>query len=176
MLSKNNIKSELSYAYLHAVAAVAGFGCQCSDRHLDAATVDAQINVKERLDLASSLFEFSFHIQLKATSQSLTVVQSSISFPLEVPQYNNLRRTDIHIPKFLVLLSLPEAAHEWLEVTATSLVARKCARWVSLRGALETTNDEKIVVRVPEMNILTPSALRSLAKQFSCGEFVNYAQ
>ena len=43
MLSQFNIESELSYAYLHAVASRAGFSCTHADRHLDSAGVDAQI-------------------------------------------------------------------------------------------------------------------------------------
>jgi hypothetical protein len=176
VLSENNRKAELSYAYLHAVAAAAGFGCMSADRHMDGAGVDAQINIKEQLDVNSRLTNFSLHIQLKATSQQLPVLPSGISFSLEVAQYHKLRRTDIHIPVFMVLLSLPDDDNDWLEVTADNLVARRCARWVSLRGAADTTNQEKISVHVPEINILTPKALRDLARGFSCGEFVTYAQ
>lgn len=39
-----NIESELSYAYLHAVAAKAGMSCKQGDRHDDGAGVDAEVN------------------------------------------------------------------------------------------------------------------------------------
>jgi hypothetical protein len=39
-LTKNNIESELSYAYLHAVASASGAGCQCGNRHDDNAGID----------------------------------------------------------------------------------------------------------------------------------------
>ena len=40
-LSPQNIESELSYAYLHAIAAHSGFGCKIGTRHDDNAGVDA---------------------------------------------------------------------------------------------------------------------------------------
>ncbi|CAK0768443.1 hypothetical protein CCP3SC1AL1_4480001 [Gammaproteobacteria bacterium] len=40
-LSSNDIESELSYAYLHAVAAKAGVGCKIGSRHDDNAGIDA---------------------------------------------------------------------------------------------------------------------------------------
>lgn len=42
-LTPENIESELSYAYLHAVAARAGVGCKVSNRHDDNAGVDAEL-------------------------------------------------------------------------------------------------------------------------------------
>jgi hypothetical protein len=175
MLNDNNRKAELSYAYLHAVSAAAGFGCTYSDRHLDGTGVDAQVNIKERLDSGSVLTEFSLHFQLKATSQELAMVDLAISFSLEVPQYDNLRRADVCIPKFMVLMCLPQAPEQWLEVSHDQLVTRKCARWVSLRGAPATTNSTSIAVYVPQINILDPVSLRDMAKQFSLGKHVLYA-
>jgi hypothetical protein len=55
LLSENNIKSELSYAYLHAVAARAGLGCHATDRHTDGAGVDAVLRARERFDPAEWL-------------------------------------------------------------------------------------------------------------------------
>ena len=41
MLGEQNIESELSYAYLHAVASRAGIICENAGRHSDEAGVDA---------------------------------------------------------------------------------------------------------------------------------------
>ncbi len=43
MLTQQNIESELSYAYLHAVANTGWFGCVTSDRHHDNAGIDATV-------------------------------------------------------------------------------------------------------------------------------------
>ncbi len=175
MLSENEIKAELSYAYLHAVAARAGFGCHPADRHLDGSGVDAQINVKERLAAESIYTEFSFHFQLKATSQELALVEERISFPLDVAQYDKLRKPTLHMPRFMLVLQLPATVEDWLTVSPDELVTRRCARWVSLRGAPTTASTAKTTVRIPVDNLLTPHALRDIARRCSVGEEIDYA-
>jgi len=59
LLSDNDIKSELSYAYLHAVASRAGMACEVAGRHSDGAGVDATIRAKERFDSLSIYTQFS---------------------------------------------------------------------------------------------------------------------
>lgn len=94
MLNDNNKKAELSYAYLHAVAASAGFGCSYTTRHLDGCGVDAQVDISEKLDPKAILTDFSLHFQLKATSTDLPLVEGKFSFPLDVGQYDKLRKTE----------------------------------------------------------------------------------
>jgi hypothetical protein len=48
MLSMQNIESELSYAYLHAVASRCGIICESSGRHTDDAGVDAVLRCRKR--------------------------------------------------------------------------------------------------------------------------------
>jgi Domain of unknown function (DUF4365) len=163
MLSENDIKAELSYAYLHAVSAHAGFACSVTQRHLDNAGVDAQVDVKERLHPQARFTCFHLHFQLKATSQELAIVEGQCSYDLQVPHYDKLRDPDIFIPRFLVLFELPQAAEEWLNVTPNQFVARKCARWVCLRGAPATENVASIAVHLPLSNLLTPGSLREIA-------------
>jgi len=176
MLSENDIKSELSYAYLHAVSAQAGFACSSTGRHLDGAGVDAQVDIKRRLHPHSVLTCFSLHFQLKATSQNIAVVQGCCSYSLEVPHYDKLRETSVGTPLFMVLFELPEAAEQWLNVGPDQLVARKCGRWVSLRGAPPTENIASIAVKVPLTNVLTPDSLREIATRVSLGEDIVYGE
>jgi hypothetical protein len=43
-LTDNNIEAELSYAYLHAVAAKNAMACRAGDRHEDNNGIDAQLS------------------------------------------------------------------------------------------------------------------------------------
>ncbi len=176
MLAENDIKAELSYSYLHAVAARAGFGCAATNRHLDNAGVDAQVDIRERLDPGSVVTDFSLHFQLKATSQNLVTVGDSLSFNLQVPHYDKLRLTETGTPRFMALFVLPEEPADWLHVTANGLISRRCARWISLRGAPETENSTTVVVHVPSTNILTPASLREIARRVSLGETLDHVQ
>lgn len=51
MLTRNQIESELSLAYLHAVAANGGFAVDVP--HIDSDSVDAEISAKGKLDVTS---------------------------------------------------------------------------------------------------------------------------
>ena len=173
LLHENDVKAELSYAYLHAVASHAGFGCISTDRHTDSAGVDAVVRVKERLAPNSIRTEFTLEIQLKATATRLTQQQGRFSFPMKTPHYDKLRKTDIAAPRFLAVLMMPADKENWLQLTAEELRLRECVRWVSLRNAPEIDQDS-ITVYVPADNILTPDALRTIAMQTSREEWIDY--
>ena len=72
-LSLQNVEAELSYAYIHAVAAAARMGCDVADRHLDNAGVDATISARGQFAPDSVLTDISLHVQLKATTKAATL-------------------------------------------------------------------------------------------------------
>jgi hypothetical protein len=167
-------QEQLSLAALHAVCAKAGLGYKCSARIQDNWGWDAHADVFERLDPESVLTDFKIKFQLKATRQTLTLKNGRLSFPIEVSHYNRLRasgRSDA--PTYLVVFHLPGSEADWLECTPEQLVLRRCLRWVSLRNAPETAN-QTITVYVPEKNVLTPDALRELAKARSLEKWIDY--
>lgn len=170
MLNENNRKAELSYAYLHAVAAAAGFACREASRHLDGSGVDAQLDINEQLDPNASLTEFSLHVQLKATSAVLPIVDDKVSFSLDVHQYNKLRRKTVSIPRLIVLMTLPQHSESWLRVSPDELVARHCARWACIYGQPESLNSTSVTVRFDVDKVLTPHALREIARLIAVGE------
>ena len=79
-MTENDIMAELSYAYLHAVAARAGFGCQAGSRLDDGASVDAILRVNEKIAPDSVLWNFPIEVQLKATKQVLTEINGRYSY------------------------------------------------------------------------------------------------
>jgi hypothetical protein len=176
-LAENDIKSELSYAYLHAVAARAGFSCEVTGRHRDAAGVDAVLGVRRRLSRQSRLTDFTVDVQLKATSGEPVVNARRYSFVLAVDHYDKLRLTTISSPRLLVVLFLPEAATEWLVHSEEGLVTKRCAYWVSLYGAPGTANATSQTVYLPQENRLSVEGLQALMGRFSLGRegWVRYA-
>ncbi len=88
LLSDNDIKAELSHAYLHAVASRAGFECWITGRHSDHAGIDAVIRAKERFSAESVFTDFPLEIQLKATSQEPIHKDGRYSFVLPVEHYD----------------------------------------------------------------------------------------
>jgi len=66
-MTSQNIESELSYAYLHAICGKAGLSCKQGDRHDDGAGVDAEITYRGELP-HPYITEVQLNIQLKATT------------------------------------------------------------------------------------------------------------
>ncbi len=167
-------ESELSYAYLHAVAAQAGFACQVSARLCDNHGIDATVRVLEKLSPDSVLTDFTIDIQLKATIQNLTEIDGRFSYSLPITQYDKLRSPFAANQKLLVILQLPENPSEWLTLGEEQLVMKRCAYWVSLRGASEVTGQKSTTVRVPRKNLLSPDIFREIAKVRSLEEYLTY--
>ncbi|MBI3463825.1 MAG: hypothetical protein HY000_12330 [Planctomycetes bacterium] len=61
----------------------------------------------------------------------------------------------------------------WVHCTPEQLVLRRCLRWMSLRGA-EETGQGTITVYLPESHVLTPDALRKLARTRSLEQWIEY--
>jgi hypothetical protein len=176
MLTDQNIEAELSYAYLHAVATRGGFSCEYRNRHLDGAGVDATVSEDGRkLASDSVLTAFALDVQLKTTYQELPEQDRRLSFVLSVPHYDKLRLTDVLAPRILVVLRLPRDPAEWLTISEDALIARRCAYWVSLRGAPASGNERNQTVYLPRDNVLSPQALTDLMTHLSRRGVLNYA-
>ena len=91
LLTENDIKAELSYAYQHAVAARAGCAAVWTDRHTDGTGVDAVVRVRQRFAADSIYSNFSIDVQLKATSDDPACDERGrFPFPLRIDHYNKL--------------------------------------------------------------------------------------
>jgi hypothetical protein len=176
LLTENNIKAELSYAYLHAVATRAGLGCEVTGRHSDGAGVDAILRVKEQLVPPPSLIEFIVEIQLKATSQQPVLQDGRYSYALAVDHYNKLRLTECGSPRLLVVLFLPPDPSRWLEHSEEALIARRCAYWVSLYGAPVSENRTSQTIYIPLANVFSVENLRAVLSRFARQERLSYGK
>lgn len=167
-------QEQLSLAVLHATCAKAGFGFKISGRIQDNWGWDAEADVLEKLDEASTLWNFKIKFQLKATRQQLNLAHRRYSFSVEVPHYNRLRAAaGSDAPTYLVVFQMPADEPEWVSCTPDQLILRRCLRWASLRGAEETAQ-ETITVYLPESQVLTPEALRKLARARSLEQWIEY--
>ncbi len=175
MLTDQNIEAELSYAYLHAVATRGGFSCSYTHRHLDNFGVDAQIHEDgRRLAPDSNLTSFALHVQLKATRVAPIEQKGLFSFSLPMGQYNKLRETRLASPRILVVLYLPDNPGEWLRHSEEALVAKRCAHWVSLRGAPDSENTGHQTIYIPRRQILSIDSLAEIMTRCSRDEEILY--
>lgn len=175
-LSLLDVESELSYAYLHAVAARAGMSCTASGRHEDNRGVDAMVRAWGPFPNGGTITDLMLDIQLKATWQQPTESDTHISYNLQgIHRYEQLRKPTVTPHRFLVVLFLPEQDTDWLAHSVDQLVLRRCAYWVSLRNAPATTNSTAIMVHLPKEQHFGPDALRNLAARLShTNAFIDY--
>lgn len=173
-LTQNDVEAELSYAYLHAIAAAANIGCSVSDRHQDNAGVDAEICARDQFDDDSILTDITVHVQLKATSQKMVARDGKYSYALNTKQYNKLRRVTTVPYRILVVLFLPAGVKEWLQHSEEALLMKRCAYWVSLRGAPESQNSTSMTVHIPTRQVFSPEGLIELMVRISKQEDLLY--
>ena len=149
ILDDNHRKAELSFAYLSALSAMAGYTCQKGpDPDLD--SVDANVR-------AGGSMRSQFDVQLKATS-SPNRLADGLHFQLGRKNYDDMRAPRL-CPIILVVLELPDDPSEWLECSTKRLILRRCAYWQSLSEYPEIDSDSKVVV-IPDSQRLDLDAMK----------------
>lgn len=162
-------KEEFSYAYISAVASVAGYSFQIAPRPLDLVGVDVTIT---GLVSPGSRRRTRLDLQLKCTSQDL-LNNEGIKYPLEIKNYNELRNTNSDDdPLLLVVVLVPEKVEHWLQQTETELCLKRCAYWVSLRGQASSTNQTNVTVYLPRQNVFSVDALKTFMQKIAAGEAI----
>ncbi len=174
MLSIQNIESELSYAYLHAVASRAGFITEIAGRHTDDIGIDVTLRVVGRLANNSIFKRLSVDVQLKATAKKLPFKNDRYSYSLTRKNYDELRTTESTAQQLLIVFLLPKNQNEWLIHSEDALITKRCAYWLSLRGAPPSENDTSQTVYIPTANVLSVENLHELMTVFSRNEVINY--
>ena len=172
-LMNTDIESELSYAYLHAVTSHAGFECALSGRHSDNAGIDARIHA--RGPFPGPLKDLTIEVQLKATKQVLTEQSGRLSYPLALGNYNSLRSISTQAQRILVVMQLPNDPASWLAQSQKELAIRRCAHWISLRGAPDSQNTTSHTVHLPISNLFTVDALRTIIETNSHETMLDHA-
>ena len=173
-LSEIDIESELSYAYLHAVASKAGLECTVSGRHSDNRGVDAALKGWE-LPTGTYQTSATLDVQLKATVKPPSENDGYLSYSLsEIHRYDALRQTGLQVPRVLVVLFLPADRDDWLSISADELVMKRAAYWVSLVGAAASSNQTAQTVYLPQGQLFTPDEAQSILTRVARRETLNY--
>jgi len=170
MLTENDVKEELSYAYVHAVASLAQFSCENVRKDRD--SIDMQICARGRLHPESTLMSPQLGAQVKA-SVIEPVPDGSFDFRLTLKNYNDLRQRSM-IPRILIVFAMPADPGEWHALSEEALLLRKCAYWCSLLGAPDSQNDKYQVIQISRSNVLTARALRELMVRASREEEISH--
>ncbi len=171
----NDIESELSYAYLHAVASKIGAAAKVANRHEDNRGVDASLTAWAPFVGGGYIKEVDLKIQLKATIGTPVDSGTHLSYFLSgLNRYNDLRSDALALHRILIVMFLPTDPNNWLTISEHELVLKKCAYWVSLRGAAASTNGTGETIYIPKTQIFNPDSLSDICARLSRNEVLNY--
>ncbi|MDX2038127.1 MAG: DUF4365 domain-containing protein [Isosphaeraceae bacterium] len=163
-MTDNERKQQLSIAYVHAVAARAGYACQLIN--VDDDSIDVQLAARGVVHEKSILRSPRIDVQLKATARQPTFQDDHLDFPLSIKNYDDLRAESL-VPRILVVLLLPVDEEAWLTQSEDEMIIRRCAYWTSLVHQPETGNRSSVSVRVPRSRLFSVSELRDLMAKVS---------
>lgn len=168
MLSEDDIREQLSIAYIHAVASHAGYAWEPTK--IDRDGIDGRVMARGAVVANASIRSPVLGFQLKGTT---TIVGSPdpIPFPLKQKNYDDLRGRCAE-PRYLALLVMPPDPSEWLQLDADALVLRRCMHWLSLAKAPPTSNSTTTTVHIPRGNVLDVAAMRRLVEAAACEEML----
>src|SRR6266566_4487959 len=156
-------KEQYSNAYLRAVAAVAGYGVYKPDPDED--SVDWGIAARGG---RGSILSPRLEVQLKCTATELPT-EPVLRYALKRKNYNDLKTSNLLVPRILVVVRVPERPADWLHQTEEQLAMRHCGYWRALRGLPDTTNETTVTVEVPRSQVFSAEALRTIMDRIGMG-------
>jgi hypothetical protein len=154
-----------SRAYLHAVAAAAGFRVQ-EGAQPDDDSVDLTLAARGP---GGTVRSPKLDVQLKC-QRGLPPAGPSWPFDLKAKNHEDLRHADLQVPRILVVVAVPEELNDWLHHDEEHMLMRYCAWWVSLRGADASSNTATVRVQVPRAQRLDVAGLTGIMSRVALGE------
>jgi hypothetical protein len=145
-----------SYAYVRAVACVAGYGVHRPEPDDD--SVDLVVSARGPL---GSYRSPRLDMQIKCTAQDC-LTEQEVRFPLKRKNYDDLRGEGFLVPRILLVMTVPAAVEDWLSQSEEEMILRHCGYWLSLRDAPASDNTQSVTVNIPRRNVFDVETLRSL--------------
>jgi hypothetical protein len=150
----NARKDHFSRAIVRAIAATAGVSATVPEHDQD--SLDMTFAAPDTAEAPGSKLD----AQLKC-SHNIAPEAGNFSFPLPVKNYNDLRWPDgdYYVPRILIVVHVPTDPADWLVSDHEKMTLKRCAYWVSLAGAAETTNTSTVSINIPTEQVFDPATL-----------------
>lgn len=162
----NAQKEQFSRAFAQAVAAVAGYSWSVPSSDND--SVDMTIAEKGGRGTIRSP---KLDTQLKCHATAVPA-GDHLSLQLSMKNYDDLRASNVLVPRVLIVVLVPDAPGEWLEWRGQDVLLRRTAYWFSLRGlpdVMSNAIDPRVTVHIPCAQPFTPEALRAIMNRIGSG-------
>lgn len=155
---------EFSRAYGHVVAAAAA--CEATRPTVDRDSVDLMLKRKTE---GTHIRSPQLDIQIKATAADC-VGSTDVTFALRMKNYDELRATNLLVPRILVIVVIPPDVSDWIEHDETRLALKRCGYWLSLYGRPERPNTTSVNINIPRGQAFTVQALDEMFRRLAEGE------
>lgn len=162
-------KEHFSYAYVRAVAAVAKIGV--AEPRPDDDSVDL---ILSRRDTGSIIRSPKLDLQVKCVdtdASTATKTATSLRYSLKLKNYDDLRPSNLLVPRILVVVMVPPNLTEWIHQSEEEMILRHCGYWRSLREMPATPNTSGVTVELPLANIFSVAALDEMMQRIGAGNY-----
>jgi len=160
-MQTNTRKERFSIAYIHAVAARAGF--EMFEPKVDIDSVDGVVR-----SAAGRRPQIDF--QAKSTSRDV-VKSDHVAFSIPKKNYDDLRAETVN-PRILIVVILPDDEADWMSQSEEELTMRKCGYWVSLRGLGPSENSVAVTLRIPRGQLFDSQQLAKMMGRAQIGPVI----
>jgi hypothetical protein len=150
------LKERLGHAIVDLIASRAG--CQTTQPHTDYKSTDINIS-----PMADDL-PMQIDVQIKGVT-TLKIDGAFLKYRLEKRNYDHLRRTDLLVPRMLVVADINKLRSKWVRCKNDSVVFSNSVYWLDLHDLPDATQKTKVPVRIPIANRLDPDELVALLKR-----------
>jgi|GEM_PF-647687 hypothetical protein len=161
-MSKTIRMEQFQIAFVHALAAVNGWRTLSITPDYDGVDLSISGSCPAKNGFSPIFEDPIIHVQLKATTELRILKNGSLSYDLEVKNYNQLIGNKYSTERYLFVLDIPESYEEWCQLTSSSIVLRNKCYWISLKNNPPTNNKSTITINIPGYQILTPKVLSEI--------------
>jgi len=155
---------QFSRAYVQAISSAAG--CSSASSSVDDDSVDLTLM---RRRIGSTIRSPRLDVQLKATYTDC-IDADHISYPLPIKNYDDLRPTNLAVPRILVVVTMNADAGQWLLHSEANLALYKCGYWLSLHGFPSVSNTTTKTVHLPRLQVFNATNLHDIFLRLEAGQ------
>lgn len=166
-MEENLAKEQFSHSFVSAIASIAKFATYKPS--VDDDSIDIGFCMKGG---GGTIRSPRLEAQLKCTSADV-LKNDCLHFPLLKKNYDELRIENVHIPRILIVVLVPENIQECIQHSEEeALILKRCGYWISLRGFSESKNQNSVTLNIPRKNIFSVDSLRSIMTKVGNAEIL----
>lgn len=157
----NQRKEQFSIAFARAVAASAGINI--TNVEVDDDSVDIGFAARGFIG-GGTRRSPKLDAQLKCTHGPPPTPTTPASYQLKKKNYDDLKDQNLHVPRILIVLFVPQNNNDWLSVDNNTTILKNAAYWKSLRGMEDIPSNSK-TLEINAENLFDVDGLRDIMEK-----------